>query len=86
MNVIFEQNSQKCNTSMMQKVWGDGNDFYITLNIDQYINHSSKPNCCHGVALRDIECGEEILEDYSTFDNEDWFQNLNKEMGVWCWR
>lgn len=86
LNAMFQQNSKESNKYMMQKIWGDGNDFYISLNIDQYINHCDNPNCSGGVALRDIKCGEEIFEDYSTFDNEDWFQDLNKKMGVWSWR
>ena len=86
MNIMFEQNTKQCNQHMMTKIWGDGDDFYITLGIDQYINHSSSPNSIHGVALRDIQCDEEIFEDYSSFDNEDWFQKLNKEMGIWSWR
>lgn len=40
----------------------------------RYINHSSDPNIGAGgnidefIALRDIEAGEELLEDYRTFD------------------
>ena len=40
----------------------------------RYINHSTEPNVGAGgkidefVALRDIEAGEELLEDYRTFD------------------
>jgi hypothetical protein len=85
-NILFSCNNKENNKLMMQKIWGDGDDFYITLNIDQYINHSDNPNCLHGIALIDISKGEEIFEDYSSFDNEEWFQILNKEMGIWSYK
>lgn len=83
---MFSVNTHDANLLMMEKIWGVGDDYYITLNIDQYINHSINPNSCHGIALRDIIAGEEILENYSSFDNEDWFQDINKKMGVWSYR
>lgn len=83
---MFSVNTDDANLLMMEKIWGVGDDYYITLNIDQYINHSTNPNSCHGIALRDIIAGEEILENYSSFDNEDWFQDINKRMGVWSYR
>lgn len=83
---MFVSNSEEGNALMMEKIWGCGNDYCITLGIDQYINHSNNPNSYHGIALRDIKAGEEILENYSSFDNEDWFQQLNKKMGIWSYR
>jgi SET domain-containing protein len=82
-DILFSVNENEENLLIMEKLWGNGNDYYISLNIDQYINHSTNPNSLHGIALRDIELGEEIFEDYSSFDNEAWFQKLNKEMGIW---
>ena len=86
MDTLFSCNTEEGNALILEKLWGSGNDFYISLNIDQYINHSSEPNSCHGLALRDIDAGEEIFENYASFDNEDWFQTLNKDMGVWSYR
>lgn len=86
MDTLFSCNSEDANLLILEKIWGHENDYYISLNIDQYINHSSNPNSLHGIALRDIYAGEEILEDYSSFDNEDWFQNINKDKGVWSYR
>ena len=83
---IFSVNTEEANLCMMEKIWGYGNDYYISLNIDQYINHSTNPNSYHGVALKNIQIGEEIFEDYASFDNEDWFQDINKKMGIWSYR
>lgn len=83
---IFSLNSREKNMAMMEKMWGCGNDYCISLNIDQYINHSNNPNCCDGIALKDIKKGDEILENYSYFDNEEWFQEMNKKMNTWCYQ
>lgn len=55
----------------------------LTLNIDQFINHSKNPNSYHGVAIKNINKGDEIFEDYSKFDKEEWFKKLNSDMGLW---
>ncbi len=86
MDILFSINRKEDNLVIFEKIWGSGDDYYMSLNIDQYVNHSNNPNSLHGIALRDIKSGEEIFEDYSSFDNEDWFQNLNKKMGVWSYR
>eukprot|EP00042_Codosiga_hollandica_P039927 m.338264 g.338264 ORF g.338264 m.338264 type:complete len:91 (+) comp55731_c0_seq1:493-765(+) len=33
-------------------------------------------------ALRDLESGEEMLEDYGTFEHPQWYYNLHDEFGV----
>lgn len=33
-------------------------------NLMSFMNHSDQPNCEYGIALRDIEAGEEITEHY----------------------
>ena len=33
-------------------------------NLQAFLNHSNNPNCRINIALRDIEKGEEITEDY----------------------
>jgi SET domain-containing protein len=61
-------------------------------NNGRYINHSSTPNCAmHGdcltsVALRDIDRGEELFEDYRTYDRCPWAElwgEFGKQLGVW---
>lgn len=54
----------------------------------RYFNHSKTPNCRSGhgtqtIAVRDIEAGEELTDDYETFD-EDYpkYAHLLKESSV----
>lgn len=50
----------------------------LFLNDSRYVNHATNPNsytppgAYHCEALRDIEPGEEILEDYNTYDHCPW--------------
>lgn len=53
------------------------------LKVPMFINHSSSPNVKSvdplfdlTYAIRDIDAGEEICEDYSTWDQIDWFDEL----------
>jgi len=55
----------------------------------QFWNHSDNPNTgCNGpdpfnaYALRDIQKGEELLDDYGTYEWPDWYLNLLVEYGV----
>lgn len=69
---------------MAFKGWGnEDGTFTLGIGIDQYINHSFAPNCKRGCALRDIEAGEEILEDYTEFDNAEWFIKIMESQGIW---
>ena len=53
-------------------------------------NHSENPNTGYGVsgdwnssyAIRDIEPGEELLDDYGIYEYPSWFLELAKEYGV----
>lgn len=53
-------------------------------------NHSDDPNTCSGYlddwdstyAARDIEPGEELLDDYGTYDYPQWFLDLCTKCGV----
>jgi SET domain-containing protein len=53
-------------------------------------NHSEDPNTCSGInndwdstyAKRDIEAGEELLDDYGTYEYPQWFMNICSEYGV----
>jgi hypothetical protein len=86
LDIIFVNNPHFKNLKMMERLWGHNNSFYTSLNVDQYINHSPNPNCCHGISLKSITAGEEIFEDYSSFDNEPWFHALNTSMGIWSFK
>ena len=54
------------------------------LDDGQTWNHSSTPNTCSGYqgdwdstyAARDIQCGEELLDDYETYEYPQWFLEL----------
>lgn len=83
MEGLMEYNTNVSNGLMIHKIWGERDDYVISLNIDQYINHSSDPNCCEGIATKDIKEGDEIFEDYSLFDNEEWFHKKLEELKIW---
>ena len=56
--------------------WGEGTDILvIPLGVSQFINHSCRPNCLDGIALRNIKAGSEITENYHNFDRTDWFRS-----------
>ena len=48
----------------------------------RFMNHSEKPNCRtdenlgHTYASRDIDAGEQLFEDYTTFDHPDFLHDL----------
>ena len=53
-----------------------------------YWNHSDKPNTnsdgedrMSTYAARDIEAGEELLDDYDTYEYPQWFVDLGKRYG-----
>lgn len=52
--------------------WNDKGKIRLSLDNGRFTNHSYAPNAVlrlgTTVALRDIEVGEEITQDYSTFD------------------
>jgi hypothetical protein len=46
-------------------------------------NHSFNPNSSKQcIALRDIEIGEEITEDYSLYDDIPWLDDISHENGL----
>jgi len=58
----------------------------------RYLNHSSNPNSAAtedrlaSVTLRDVACGEELLEDYRSWDACPWanlWEELGKSIGAW---
>ena len=54
--------------------WIENGKYNFCIDNQKYINHSDNPNCIVsddgsvGIAGRDIEAGEEITEDYRSFD------------------
>ena len=65
--------------------YGDGNDLVFTWDDSQYFNHSNFANCGghetewhdpHCYAIKDIEIGQELLEDYRDYDHTNWMIDL----------
>ena len=55
-------------------------NYYIDLDNTRFINHSRNPNLaedefCNDVAIKDIEKGEEILMDYTSFYDPDYLKD-----------
>lgn len=53
----------------------EGNTIILCGDDARYFNHSKTPNCRSGygtetVAIRDIAAGEELTDDYETFDDD----------------
>lgn len=66
----------------------------VCLDNGRFVNHSEAPNIGfsselsedqswqYSVALRDIKKGEELLENYRTYDSADWIDELWEEYGI----
>ena len=58
------------------------------LDDGKYWNHSAKPNTGgpadsdHSFAIRDIKKGEELLDNYGTYEKVEWFEQLCAKFGV----
>ena len=54
--------------------WREGKYFIVPGDNGRFVNHSFTPNCIKNgnvyVAARDIQIGEEIVEDYSSYDDD----------------
>lgn len=52
--------------------WIDGDYYYSSCDLTNFVNHSSQPNLKFSneivIALEDIEIGQELFENYSDFD------------------
>jgi SET domain-containing protein len=77
--VIFFLEHAYCWDDKVNEILDDG----------RYWNHSKSPNTGSlpededsSFALRDIEAGEELLDDYSKHDMFDWYEAICKEHGV----
>lgn len=70
------------------------NGMILCLDNGRFVNHSEKPNLVnhpdltpdtswqYSVAIRDIQKGEELTEDYRTYDNSDWLNDLCQKYNV----
>ena len=60
----------------------EDNLFWLNLDDTRFINHSENPNIvtagANDIAIKDIKKGEEILIDYTTFYDRDYFQEIMK--------
>jgi len=60
-------------------------EIHSIIDDGKYINHSSQPNCitdmsdANTYALRDIEIGEMLTEDYSTYSHPDYLKCILKK-------
>lgn len=76
--------NKKYSRTVIDCYWPIDDDYVLGAKSDEdydgiklFINHSCNPNCGLmglnvGVAMRDIEVGEEITFDYAMLDNEDY--------------
>jgi hypothetical protein len=82
---ILKLNSFKENQKLISWGWAcDANTFIAVQGVEGFINHSDDPNCDDGVAIRDIQSGEEITENYHMYDiQEPWYVELTREYNVW---
>lgn len=65
------------------------NGLVLCLDNGRFVNHSTQPNLKspindwqYSVACRNIKKGEELTEDYRTYDNADWLTELCQEYNV----
>ena len=67
--------------------YGVSGDIHYILDDGKYVNHSSEPNCitimdnATTYALRDIEIGEMLTEDYSSYSHPDYLKRALKKYG-----
>jgi hypothetical protein len=65
--------------------YGVSGEIHYIMDDGKFMNHSSEPNCITNmkdattIALRDIEIGEILTEDYSTYSHPDYLKNILKK-------
>jgi len=65
--------------------YGVSGEIHYILDDGKYMNHSTEPNCftiikdATTIALRDIEIGEMLTEDYSTYTHPDYLKCILKK-------
>ena len=83
----FLQNlsSQEKVKSFLDLSYGVSGEIHYILDDGKYMNHSTEPNCltimrdATTIALRDIEIGEMLTEDYSTYTHPDYLKRILKK-------
>ena len=80
-----EMSNEDERNRFLDVAYGDGNDLVFTWDDSQYFNHSNCANCGghetdwndpHCYAIKDIQIGEELLEDYRDYDHTNWMIEL----------
>ncbi len=79
---------------VLNHVYGWRDQVIFAIDDAAYVNHSAHPNLGVGhvyayddddkgcFAARDIEAGEELLDDYKTYSNPEWYLELCKKYNV----
>jgi hypothetical protein len=80
---ILNANEPDVIQNFLEHGWGSVESYYISCSIDTYVNHSDKPNSHQGIALEDINIGDEILEDYSLLDTDSTYYNIYDKYNCW---
>lgn len=82
---LLRNNSKETGKMLLSQGWGEPGDvFVLPLGIEPFVNHDDVPNMRERTTLRDIEEGEELMENYHEYDtHEEWYVDLTREYGVW---
>jgi len=87
--LTLEERSAEDGTHFLEHVYCWEGKVCEILNDGRFWNHSKQPNTgslpedeASSWSLRDIEAGEEFLDDYSQHDMLDWFEAICKEHAV----
>jgi SET domain-containing protein len=73
---------------LLEHLYAYGGVVIEILDDDKMTNHAADRNTGHHedgetyintYALRDIAAGEELVEDYATYETIDWFESISKE-------
>ena len=82
---IIKQNKKCAIKTLLSWGWATKDKYCLPLGVEGFVNHSiENANSRNRVALRDIEVGEEILEDYGVYDKKyPWYVELAKIFKVW---
>jgi SET domain-containing protein len=73
---VVEALPSVCQDIFKRYGWVENGEYIICIDNEKYINHSDNPNCIFtedgntAIAARDIHIGDEITQDYKTFDDK----------------
>ena len=86
-NHIATMSYEEGKTWFLYKTYGAGEFQCQILDEGIFFNHSDTPNCItktdhHTYAKRDIEAGEQLQDDYSTFDFPDFIYPIRDHFNV----